>query len=134
MISFKTISIFRRNIERLLKVKRGVYSGVENEIRNIFKGVAIDDIRKNRDTILYKDDSIVIKLRIPDHKNHLSKSDGFRLLYLVYNEFDTVILLDIYPKRGPLQKLDLTQEEYLNIYNTLDKEDAENALGSYEIE
>ncbi|MCC8120105.1 MAG: hypothetical protein LIP09_15365 [Bacteroidales bacterium] len=115
-------------------MKRGVYSGVENEIRSAFQGVAIEDIRKNRDVILYKDDAIVIKLRIPDHKNRLSKSNGFRLLYLVYNEFEDVVLLDIYPKRGPMQKLDLSKEEYLNLYHTFDQEDADNSLIPYEIE
>lgn len=131
MICYRSISIFRKSISEMLKVKRGVYSDVEKEIKSAFKDKTITEIRNNRDVILYRDDSIVIKLRIQDNKNRLSKANGYRLLYLVHKEFEDVIFLEIYPKRGPLQKIDLNKNEYNNIYNCLNREEAEGMLQDY---
>lgn len=54
---------------------------------------------------------MVIKLRLPDKKQRLSKSDGYRLVYLVMKKLPVVTLLDIYPKRGPSQQLDIEANE-----------------------
>ena len=111
MISFKTISSFRQRLENLLKVRRNVYSGVTNEIRKELGSASIEQIRMNRDMILMEDDFLVIKLRFPDKKQKLSKKDGFRLIYLVSKTDDIVVFLDIYPKNGSLQQLDIELNE-----------------------
>lgn len=36
MVQFVSVSTFRRRLEELLKVKRGVYSGVKDEICKAF--------------------------------------------------------------------------------------------------
>jgi mRNA-degrading endonuclease RelE of RelBE toxin-antitoxin system len=95
----------------LLKVKRGVYAGVVSEICQAFKNATIEQIRQNRDMILMNNDAVVIKLRMPDKKQKLSKSDGYRLIYLVMKQIPLVVLLDIYPKRGPSQQLDIEDNE-----------------------
>ena len=64
-------------------MKKGVYKGVTAEIENAFKGKDIDEIRRNRDMILQQDGWKIIKLRLQDKKQHLSKRDGYRLIYLV---------------------------------------------------
>ncbi|MDE6522494.1 MAG: hypothetical protein K2L17_06735 [Muribaculaceae bacterium] len=102
---FFSISFFRNRIEALLKVKRGVYKNVTNEISREFRGRTIEEIRNNRDMILLTDDDIVIKLRLPDKKQRLSKKDVYRLVYLVSKISETVVFLDIYPKNGPSQQL-----------------------------
>lgn len=107
MISFKTISSFRSRLAALLKVKRKVYANVENEIRREFTGKPIEQIRQNNDMILLESDLIVIKLRLPDKKQRLSRKDGFRLIYIVSKTDEIVVFLDIYPKNGPLQQLDI---------------------------
>jgi regulator of extracellular matrix RemA (YlzA/DUF370 family) len=61
--------------------------------------------------ILMDNDSITIKLRLPDKKQRLSKADGYRLIYMVMKNVPVVALLTVYPKRGPLQKLDLENGE-----------------------
>lgn len=33
--------------------------------------------------ILLEGDLVIIKLRLPDRKQHLSRKDGYRLIYLV---------------------------------------------------
>ena len=111
MIQFVSITSFRKRLAALLKVKRGVYAGVEGEICQAFKDATIEQIRQNRDMILMNNDAVVIKLRMPDKKQKLSKSDGYRLIYLVMKQIPLVVLLDIYPKRGPSQQLDIEDNE-----------------------
>ena len=111
MIRFVSISSFRRRLTALLKVKRGVYACVKDEICLAFKDSSIEQIRHNRDMILINNDAVVVKLRIPDRKQKLSKADGYRLIYMVMKQIPLVVLLDIYPKRGPSQQLDIEDNE-----------------------
>ena len=111
MARFLSISTFRRRLAALLKVKKGVYAGATDEICRAFKDASIEQIRQNRDMILLSNDAIVIKLRLPDKKQHLSRADGYRLIYLVLKQMPVVVLLDIYPKRGPSQQLDVDDSE-----------------------
>lgn len=111
MISFKTINSFRSRLSGLLNVRRKVYANVENEIKREFAGKLIEQIRQNNDMILLEGDSIIIKLRLPDKKQHLSRKDGYRLIYLVSKTDEIVVFLDIYPKNGPLQQLDIADGE-----------------------
>ena len=111
MISFKTISSFRSRLSGLLSVRRKVYVNVENEIKREFVGKPIEQIRQNNDMILLECDLIIIKLRLPDKKQHLSRKDGYRLIYLVSKTDEIVVFLDIYPKNGPLQQLDIADAE-----------------------
>ena len=83
MISFKTISSFRSRLSGLLSVRRKVYANVENEIKREFAGKLIEQICQNNDMILLEGDLVIIKLRLPDKKQHLSRKDGYRLIYLV---------------------------------------------------
>ena len=111
MIHFISITSFRERLSALLKIKRAVYGGVTSEICNAFKNASIENIRSNRDMILMDNESVVIKLRLPDKKQQLSKSDGYRLIYMVMKHVEVVVFLDIYPKRGPMQQLDIDDNE-----------------------
>lgn len=111
MIQFVSITSFRKRLAALLKVKRGFYAGVTDEICQAFKHATIEQIRQNRDMILINNDVVIIKLRMPDKKQKLSKADGYRLIYLVMKKIPLVALLDIYPKRGPSQQLDIEGNE-----------------------
>lgn len=99
MVQFVSITSFRKRLAALFKVKRGVYAGAPNEICQAFKNATIEQIRQNRDMILMNNDAVVIKLRMPDKKQRLSKADGYRLIYLVMKQIPLVVLLDVYPKR-----------------------------------
>jgi len=111
MIQFVSISAFRAALSDLLKVRHGVYSGVQEEICRAFQNAPIEQIRSNRDMVLMDFDSVTIKLRLPDKHQHLSKSDGYRLIYLVLKSMPVVAFLTVYPKRGPLQQLDIPDAE-----------------------
>ena len=56
MITFSAITNFNARIAALKNVRRGVYATVEDEIRASFKGLAIEQIRQNRDMILLADE------------------------------------------------------------------------------
>ena len=75
-IRFVSISAFRTALDALLKVKREVYAGVSGEICKAFQNVSIEQIRANRDMILIDNESITIKLRLPDKKQRLSKAES----------------------------------------------------------
>lgn len=133
MIAFYSISTFRQHLETLTKVKRNVYIGILTEISKEFSDKTIEQIRQNRDMILIEEDGIVIKLRLPDKRQRLSKSDGYRLIYLVSNEVEVVVFLDVYPKNGPLQKLNFTELELKSALQEFISEASANALVPYEI-
>lgn len=128
MISFKTISSFRSRLVALLKVKRKVYANVENEINREFAGKPIEQIRQNNDMILLEGDLVVVKLRLPDKKQHLSRKDGFRLIYLVSKTDEIVVFLDIYPKNGPLQQLDIADNDLKSLLKEFIEEAQSNNL------
>lgn len=107
MITFSAIDNFVSRIEVLKSVRRGVYATVEDEVVAAFRGFTIEQIRQNYDMILMDSEQIIIKLRLPDKKHRLSKKDGYRLIYLVYKNREEVAFLDIYPKNGPMQQLDI---------------------------
>ena len=111
MVNFASVTTFRTRLAALLKVKRGVYAAGPDEICIAFKDATIEQIRQNRDMVLLNNDAVVIKLRLPDKRQHLSKADGYRLIYLVLKEKSVVVLLDVYPKRGPSQQLDIDDNE-----------------------
>lgn len=134
MISFKTISSFRSRLAALLKVKRKVYANVEIEIRSEFAGKPIEQIRQNNDMILLEGDLVVIKLRLPDKKQHLSRKDGFRLIYLVSKTDEIVVFLDVYPKNGPLQQLDIADNDLKLLLKKFIEEAQSNNLLDYAIE
>lgn len=133
MIRFVSITAFRTALEALLKIKRGVYAGVSAEICAAFKDVPIEQIRSNRDMILMDNDSITIKLRLPDKKQRLSKADGYRFIYMVMKNIPVVALLTIYPKRGPMQKLDLEENELVQLMNDFSTESQTHQIVIHDI-
>ena len=133
MIRFVSITTFRTALEALLKVKRGVYAGVPAEICRAFKNTTIEQIRANRDMILMGNDSITIKLRLPDKNQRLSKADGYRLIYMVMKKVPVVAFLMVYPKRGPMQKLDLEDGELQKLLNIFSTESMEHQIVIHDI-
>ncbi len=121
-------------MEALLKVRRGIYNGVPDEICHAFQGTTIEQIRKNRDMILLSNDAVVIKLRMPDKKSHLSKSDGYRLIYMAMKQIPLVVMLDVYPKRGPMQQLDIDDKEVNRLIMEFISEEEANILAFHDID
>ncbi|MBR2772750.1 MAG: hypothetical protein IKD78_12215 [Bacteroidales bacterium] len=133
MIKFSAITYFIERTSTLKNVRRGVYASVEDEIRAAFKETSIEQIRQNRDMILLDDPRIIIKLRLPDRKHRLAKKDGFRLIYLVYKDVEEVAFLDIYPKNGPMQQLDIDDQQVVNLVKQYIDEKENGTLLDYKI-
>ena len=133
MINYFAITNFLERIATLKVAKRGVYATVEEEVCTAFKNVSIEQIRQNRDMILLDDPRIIIKLRLPDKKHKLAKKDGFRLIYLVYKNSEEVAFLDIYPKNGPMQQLDIDDQQVVNLVRQYVDEKESGTLRTYEI-
>ena len=133
MIDYFAITNFVERIAALKNAKRGVYASVEEEVCTAFKDVSIEQIRQNRDMILLDDPRIIIKLRLPDKKHKLAKKDGFRLIYLVYKNSEEVAFLDIYPKNGPMQQLDIDDQQVVNLVRQYVDEKESGTLRTYEI-
>lgn len=134
MVAFLSVSSFRSRLDALLNVKRGVYAGVTQEVCNAFADADIDQIRQNRDMILMDDDEVVIKLRLPDKKQRLSKSDGYRLIYMAMKQAPVVVFLDIYPKRGPKQQLDIEDKEVKRLMLEFLSEMADGSVMQHDID
>ena len=128
MVTFFSISVFRERLQALMSAKRGVYAGVDREIIDAFRSATIDEIRNNRDMILLDDPLVVVKLRLPDHKNRRSRKDGYRLIYLTYRNQEKVVFLDIYPKNGPSQQLDTSDNRLLDLIQTYTEESISSEL------
>lgn len=132
MIKYLTISTFRKKLSELLKVRRNVYSGIEKEIFNEFCDSTIESIRNNRDMILVDNEALVIKLRLPDKKQRLSRKDGYRLIYLVSKQNEVVTFLTVYPKNGPCQQLSITREDLKILLNEFISEASRGNLQIYQ--
>lgn len=132
MISFQTISSFRARLQALVDIRKGVYSSVPAEIKREFESADIETIRHNRDMILIQNDLVIVKYRLGDKHMKLSKANGYRLIYMVSTLHERVVFLDIYPKRGPLQQLDIDDRQLMRLIEEYLEEDAGHQLMNYQ--
>lgn len=132
MISFQTISSFRARLQALIDIRKGVYSSVPAEIKREFESADIETIRHNRDIILIQNDLVIVKYRLGDKRMKLSKANGYRLIYMVSTLHERVVFLDIYPKRGSLQQLDIDDRQLMRLIEEYLEEDAGHQLMNYE--
>ncbi len=132
MISFQTISSFRARLQALVNIRKGVYSSVPAEIKREFESAGIETIRHNRDMILIQNDLVIVKYRLGDKRMKLSKANGYRLIYMVSTLHERVVFLDIYPKRGSLQQLDIDDRQLMRLIEEYLEEDAGHQLMNYE--
>ena len=132
MISFQTISSFRARLQALVDIRKGVYSSVPAEIKREFESADIETIRHNRDMILIQNDLVIVKYRLGDKRMKLSKANGYRLIYMVSTLHERVVFLDIYPKRGPLQQLDIDGRQLMRLIEEYLEEDAGHQLMNYQ--
>ncbi len=132
MISFQTISSFRARLQALVNIRKGVYSSVPAEIKREFESAGIETIRHNRDMILIQNDLVIVKYRLGDKRMKLSKANGYRLIYMVSTLHERVVFLDIYPKRGSLQQLDIDDRQLMRLIEEYLEEDAGHQLMNYQ--
>ena len=132
MIIFNTISTFRTRLQNLLNIRKGVYASIPAEIKREFQSASIDTIRNNRDMILIQNEAVIVKYRLGDKRMKLSKANGYRLIYMVSTIIDRVVFLDVFPKRGPLQQLNIDDKEILRLIEEFNSEASNGLLKEYE--
>ena len=132
MIIFNTISTFRTRLQNLLDIRKGVYARIPAEIKREFQSASIDTIRNNRDMILIQNEAVIVKYRLGDKRMKLSKANGYRLIYMVSTIIDRVVFLDVFPKRGPLQQLNIDDKEILRLIEEFNSEASNGLLKEYE--
>ena len=132
MIIFNTISTFRTRLHNLLDIRKGVYASIPAEIKREFQSASIDTIRNNRDMILIQNEAVIVKYRLGDKRMKLSKANGYRLIYMVSTIIDRVVFLDVFPKRGPLQQLNIDDKEILRLIEEFNSEASNGLLKEYE--
>ena len=111
-MKFYTTSTFRQTLASLTKKPKEGYKSVVKDICKALLSMEPNIIRDTNDRIKQFEDFRVVKLRLPNSGQHLSRPDGFRLIYYVSLISDDVALLRIYSKRGPQGIVDLVDEEY----------------------
>lgn len=111
-MKFYTTSTFRQTLASLTKKPKEGYKSVIKDVCKALLSMEPSIIRDTNDRIKQFEDFRVVKLRLPNSGQHLSRPDGFRLIYYVSLISDDVALLRIYPKRGPQGIVDLVDEEY----------------------
>lgn len=109
---FYTSSTFRILLANLTKKPREGYMSVVKDICEAVSQMPDNILRDTNDRVRQLPDYRIVKLRLPNSDQHLSKSNGFRLIYWVSLFADEVVFLSIYPKRGPQCSVDLVDTEY----------------------
>lgn len=125
---FYTSSTFRRNLESLTKKPREGYMSVAKDICNALEEMPDNILRDTNDRVRQLPDYRIVKLRLPNSGQNLSKTNGFRLIYWVSLLADDVVLLTIYPKRGPQSAVDLIDSEYGRLVVEMTQESKANRL------
>ena len=130
---FYTSSTFRRNLESLTKKSRDGYMSVVTDICNAMREMPDDILRDKNDRVRQLPDYRIVKLRLPNSGQNLSRSNGFRLIYWVSLFTDDIVLLSIYPKRGPQCAVDLIDSEYGRLVVEMTQESKANQLHQVDI-
>ena len=132
-MKFYTSSTFRYYLANLTKKKREGYTSVVEDICNSLQKMDDTILRETNDRVRQLPDYRIVKLRLPNSGQNLSKSNGFRLIYWVSLNADVIVLLSIYPKRGPQSAEDLVDAEYARLIEEMTEESKDNALHQVDI-
>lgn len=104
---------------------RDGYTSVVGDICKMLQKMPDNILRDTNDRVKQFPQFRIVKLRIANSGQHLPKTDGFRLIYFVSLVSDEVVLLRVYPKRGPQKTIDLVESEYTRLeYELLNESEA----------
>lgn len=133
-MNFYTTSTFRKTLEALIEKPKDGYGSVIKDIVEELSAMPDNSLRDTNDRVLQFKDFRLVKLRLPNSGQHLSKANGFRLIYWVSLKTDKVVLLRIYPKRGPKGINNLVDEEYDRLLLEMMEESKANSLHQVDVQ
>lgn len=132
-MNFFTISTFRDVVASLIKKPREGYSSVVADICAELQSMPDNILRDTNERIIQTTEYRVVKLRVANSNLKLSKSNGFRLVYLVSLITDDVFLLTVFPKRGTKGISNIPNAEYVRLLNELSQETSSKLLHQVDI-
>ena len=132
-MNYFTSSTFRETLNGLLKKRKEGYSSVSMDISQAINDMPDNILRDTNERIIQTPSYRIVKLRVANSRQRLSKADGFRLIYLVSLVSDDIVLLRVYPKRGPKSMVNVSNAEYIRLVNELFNESKANMLHQVDI-
>lgn len=132
-MNFFTISTFRDVVASLIKKPREGYSSVVADICAELQSMPDNILRDTNERIIQTPEYRVVKLRVANSNLKLSKSNGFRLVYLVSLITDEVFLLTVFPKRGTKGISNIPNAEFVRLLNELSQETSSKLLHQVDI-
>jgi hypothetical protein len=124
---------FNALIETLSKPKYSkIYGTIKREIDGFFHQYASFDQVWHKNYMLYENAHIRInKVRLENELQHSGKSGGFRMIIICDRRTETVGLLYLYPKTGPLRMENTNLEFTKNLVKNYSIVKAEGLLERY---
>lgn len=111
-MKYYTISTFRQSVEELTKKPKEGYATVVEDICKALQDMPDNILRDTNDRIKMFEEYRIVKLRVPNSGRRLAKANGYRLIYWISMKHDYMVLLHVYPKRGPKGVVDIMDTEY----------------------
>lgn len=124
-MNFYTSTSFRNAISKLTRKPKDGYESVVKDICDALSGKEDSFLRETHDRIRQEQNFRIVKLRVKNSHQKLPQNDAFRLIYWVSTKSDNLVLLTIYPKRGPYAAKNLTNAEFKRLLEEMlhEKED-----------
>ena len=111
-MNFYTSTSFRNSISKLIRKPKDGYESVVKDICDALSSMDDSFLRETQDRIRQEQNFRIVKLRVKNSHQKLPKNDAFRLIYWVSIKSDNLVLLTVYPKRGPYATKNLTNAEF----------------------
>jgi len=132
-MNFYTSSTFRECLEDLLKKRKEGYFSVSADICKALHDMPDNILRGTNERIIQAPNFRIVKLRVPNSGQRLSKADGFRLIYIVSMVSDDLVLLRVYPKRGAKSMVNISDAEYMRLVKEVMEESNDCKLHQVDI-
>lgn len=130
---FYTSTSFRSSISKLTRKSKDGYESVVKDICDALGSMDDSFLREANDRIRQEQNFRIVKLRVKNSHQNLPKNDAFRLIYWVSTKSDNLVLLSIYPKRGPLGINNLTNDEFKRLLEEMLREKCDSILQKVDV-
>ncbi|AQG80046.1 hypothetical protein [Spirosoma montaniterrae] len=124
---------FRDALRQLYKKPKHNYISCKVDICNELDGKDVTTLTKSNVQLLKNETRYALKIRVAHSSLKLSKSNGFRLIAFADTQTDEICLLYVYPKRGPLQTLDIGDNFLVSLLQEYEEERGANTLVKMDI-
>lgn len=107
---FCSISNFDRSLSMLLAKPKNGYTSLKSDIKKGFSELSFENLLGLRDVIIYREEFLLIKVRVQNGGQNLSKRDGFRVYIMLHKIEKNCTFLEVYPKRGKCARVNLDEK------------------------